>query len=92
MVAIARIDAVPKPDEATRLAVRAVYRGHAAPGQQVLAMTWILQEVLGLTGVPSAGWTPEQHAFAAGKQWGAMVIANTAGLRLWTPEPVEETK
>ena len=87
---IARPDARPSLSEAEIIAIRAVHRGHASSGQQKLAMVTIHEKILGLTALPNSGFTAGESAFASGKQWAGMVIAEIAGLRLWAPEPERE--
>jgi hypothetical protein len=67
---------VPTVDEVA--AIRALMRGNASPGQQRLAMTYMMVELCGVGSIPFAGENTHGASFRAGSMAAGVAMAQIA--------------
>lgn len=80
---------MPSADEV--IAIRAMMRGHAEPGQQRKAMTYMLVELCGVGRVPFAGEHTEGTAFRCGSMAVGIAMSQIAdAVLLRFPEDSEQ--
>ncbi|MEL6662808.1 MAG: hypothetical protein AAFO57_12030 [Pseudomonadota bacterium] len=83
------IDRAPEPDDPTRQAIVACMRGSATGAQAARAMSYVLNDLCGISAIEPAALSEGQAGFTRGKRWVGINLARIGKLTLWRPEETD---